>query len=189
MIKLAGQGYSQNTVSKCAARAQQPVGIGRSSDSRSLVKLKRSRKKSLEKERGLAKALHNVRSAKKLDDRSVAGTVFASRRVSVRTGLSQLMLTCALAMLLLASLHGVAGGSITTRFQHQILCTPARSVLLRLLPRSVLLSPSPSQSLLSRSTNFVYSTAILIWKPDFCCMEDDIIVPIALGFHSSIAVL
>ena len=168
MVKLAGQGYNQNAASKCAARAQQPVGLGRSSDKGSLAKLKPlacSRKKSSEKERGLAKALHDVRSAKKLDDRSVAGTVFASRRVSVRTGLSQLMLTCALAMLLLASLHGVAGGSITTRFQHQILCTPARSVLLRLLPRSVLLSPSPSQSLLSPSTKIVYSTAILLWKP------------------------
>ena len=123
MVKLAGQGYNQNVASKCAARAQQPVGLGRSSDKGSLAKRKRSRKKSSEKERGLAKALHDVRSAKKLDDRSVAGTVFASRRVSVRTGLSQLMLTCALAMLLLASLHGVAGGSITTRFQHQILCS------------------------------------------------------------------
>ena len=141
MIKLAGQGYSQNTVSKCAARAQQPVGLGRSSDKGSLAKLKPlacSRKKSSEKERGIAKALHDVRSAKKLDDRSVAGTVFASCRVGVRTGLSQLMLTCALAMLLLASLHGVAGD-----FQHQILCTPARSVLLRLLPRSGTVEPEP----------------------------------------------
>ena len=118
MVKLAGQGYNQNAASKCAARAQQPVGLGRSSDKGSRAKRKRTRKKSPEKERGLAKALHNVRSAKKLDDRSDAGAVFASRRVGVRTGLSQLMLTCALAMLLLASLHGVAGGSITTRFQH-----------------------------------------------------------------------
>ena len=158
MVKLAGQGYNQNTVSKGAARAQQPAGLGRSSDKRSLAELKPlacSRKKSSEKERGVAKAIHDVRSAKKLDDRSVAGTVFASRRVSVRTGLSQFMLTCALAVLLLASLHGVAGD-----FQHQILCTPARSVLLRLLPRSVLLSPSPSQSLMSSSTKVVYSTAM-----------------------------
>ena len=138
MVKLAGQGYNQNAASKCAARAQQPVGLGRSSDKGSLAKLKRSRKKSSEKERGLAKALHDVRSAKKLDDRSVAGTVFASRRVSVRTGLSQFMLTCALAVLLLASLHGAAGD-----FQHQILCTPARSVLLRLLPRSGTVEPEP----------------------------------------------
>ena len=117
-VKLAGQRYNQNTVSKCAARAQQPVGLGRSSGKRSRVELEPlacSREKSSEVERNLARALdlHNARSANKLEDRSVACTVFARRRVGMRTGLSQLVATCALAMLLLARPHGAEGRFIT----------------------------------------------------------------------------
>ena len=43
--------------------------------------------------------------------------------------------------------------------------------------------------LLHLASVFVCARAGHYCARDFCCMEDDIIVPIALGFHSTIAVL
>ena len=118
-----------NQMSRCAAHVQRLMELGCSSDVRRFVEFKPlacNRKKSSEAERSLAWALHNARSAKSLDDRSVAYTVFASRRLSTRTRLSQLVPTCTLVMLLLASLHSVDGDSIATCLPP--LCTPALSL-------------------------------------------------------------
>ena len=106
-------------ISRCSARVQRLAGLGRSSDHKGLAEFKPlacGRKKPSEVELRLARLesdMHNACFTNKIEDRHVACTVFASRRVGMRTGLSQLVVTCALAMLLIASPHGAEG-----RWQH-----------------------------------------------------------------------
>ena len=108
-------------MSRCSARVQRLAGLGRSNDHKGLAEFKPlacGRKKPSEVEfrhvRALKSDMHNARFTNKKEDRYVACTVFASRRVGMRTGLSQLVVTCALAMLLIASPHGAEGRCTTT---------------------------------------------------------------------------
>ena len=90
-------------MSRCSARVQRLAGLGRSSDHKGLAEFKPlacGRKKPSEVE--LESDMHNACFTNKIADRHVACTVIAIRRIGTRTGLSQLVVTCALAMLLIA---------------------------------------------------------------------------------------